>query len=225
MSVIRVLLADDHNLVRAGIRSLIQELSGIEVIAEAGDGREALSLIEIHRPDVVLMDIAMSGLNGLEATARVVRDFPTVRVIMLSMHANEEYVWQALRSGASGYLLKDAGTAELELAIKAVARGETYLSPPISKQVIDDYIQRVGGGEGDKEKSEGTLSERLTQRQREILQLIAEGHTTQAIAQELNISVKTVETHRMQLMERLDIHDIAGLVRYAIRIGLIRSDE
>jgi DNA-binding NarL/FixJ family response regulator len=106
-----------------------------------------------------------------------------------------------------------------------VARGETYLSPPISKQVIDDYIQRVGGGEGDKEKSEGTLSERLTQRQREILQLIAEGHTTQAIAQELNISVKTVETHRMQLMERLDIHDIAGLVRYAIRIGLIRSDE
>jgi DNA-binding NarL/FixJ family response regulator len=224
MSVIRVLLADDHNLVRAGIRSLIQDLSGIEVIAEASDGREALSLIEIHRPDVVLMDIAMSGLNGLEATARVVRDFPTVRVIMLSMHANEEYVWQALRSGASGYLLKDAGTAELELAIKAVARGETYLSPPISKQVIDDYIKRVGG-EVDKVKLEGALSERLTQRQREILQLIAEGHTTQAIAQELNISVKTVETHRMQLMERLDIHDIAGLVRYAIRIGLIRSDE
>ncbi len=224
MSTIRVLLADDHNLVRAGIRSLIQELSGIEVIAEASDGREALSLIEIHRPDVVLMDIAMSGLNGLEATARVVRDFPTVRVIILSMHANEEYVWQALRSGAAGYMLKDAGTAELELAIKAVARGETYLSPPISKQVIDDYIQRVGG-EVDKEKLERPLSERLTQRQKEILQLIAEGHTTQAIAQELNISVKTVETHRMQLMERLDIHDIAGLVRYAIRIGLVRSDE
>ena len=145
MSVIRVLLADDHNLVRAGIRSLIQELAGVEVIAEASDGREALSLIEINRPDVVLMDIAMSGLNGLEATARVVRDFPDVRVIILSMHANEEYVWQALRSGAAGYMLKDAGTAELELAIKAVARGETYLSPPISKQVIDDYIQRVGG--------------------------------------------------------------------------------
>ncbi|MDR3573080.1 MAG: response regulator transcription factor [Anaerolineaceae bacterium] len=224
MSVIRVLLADDHNLVRAGIRSLIQELSGIEVIAEASDGREALSLIEIHRPDVVLMDIAMAGLNGLEATARVVRDFPEVRVIMLSMHANEEYVWQALRSGAAGYMLKDAGTSELELAIKAVARGETYLSPPISKHVIEDYIQRVGG-EPDKEKSEGPLSDRLTQRQREILQLIAEGHTTQAIAQELNISVKTVETHRMQLMERLDIHDIAGLVRYAIRIGLVRPDE
>ena len=140
------------------------------------------------------------------------------------MHANEEYVWQALRSGAVGYLLKDAGTSELELAIKAVARGETYLSPPISKQVIEDYIQRVDG-EIDKEKLEGPLSERLTQRQREILQLIAEGHTTQAIAQELNISVKTVETHRMQLMDRLDIHDIAGLVRYAIRIGLVRSDE
>ena len=224
MSPIRVLLADDHNLVRAGIRSLIQELTGIEVIAEASDGREALSLIEMHRPDVVLMDIAMSELNGLEATARVVRDFPEVRVIMLSMHANEEYVWQALRSGASGYLLKDAGIAELELAIKAVARGETYLSPPISKQVIDDYIQRVGG-QPDSEKLAGAPAERLTQRQREILQLIAEGHTTQVIAQKLSISVKTVETHRMQLMERLDIHDIAGLVRYAIRIGLIRPDE
>ncbi|HMD87668.1 MAG TPA: response regulator transcription factor [Anaerolineaceae bacterium] len=224
MSSIRVLLADDHNLVRAGIRSLIQELTGIEVIAEASDGREALSLIEIHRPDVVLMDIAMAGLNGLEATARVVRDFPEVRVIMLSMHANEEYVWQALRFGASGYLLKDAGTAELELAIKAVARGETYLSPPISKQVIDDYIQRVSG-QPDSEKIAAAPADRLTQRQREILQLIAEGHTTQAIAQKLNISVKTVETHRMQLMERLDIHEIAGLVRYAIRIGLIRPDE
>jgi DNA-binding NarL/FixJ family response regulator len=224
MSVIRVLLADDHNLVRAGIRSLIQQLPGIEVVAEASDGREALSLVEIHRPDVVLMDIAMSELNGLEATARVVRDFPDVRVIMLSMHANEEYVWQALRSGAAGYLLKDAGIAELELAIKSVARGETYLSPPISKQVIEDYIQRVGSETGH-EKMAGPLSERLTQRQREILQLIAEGHTTQAIAQELNISVKTVETHRMQLMERLDIHDIAGLVRYAIRIGLIRPDK
>jgi DNA-binding NarL/FixJ family response regulator len=224
MTPIRVLIADDHNLVRAGIRSLLEAAAGIEVVAEASDGREALRLIEEQRPDVVLMDIAMSGLNGLEATARAVQAFPHVRVIILSMHANEEYVVQALRAGASGYLLKDAGTAELELAVKAVARGETYLSPPISKQVISDYIHRIGGEAPGERGAAGEL-ERLTQRQREILRLIARGHTTQEIARILSISVKTVETHRTQLMERLDIHDIAGLVRYAIRTGLIDTDE
>lgn len=224
MTPIRVLIADDHNLVRAGIRSLLEAAAGIEVVAEAGDGREALRLIEEQRPDVVLMDIAMSGLNGLEATARAVQAFPQVRVIILSMHANEEYVVQALRAGASGYLLKDAGTAELELAVKAVARGETYLSPPISKQVISDYVHRIGGEAPGERGAAGELK-RLTQRQREILRLIARGHTTQEIARLLSISVKTVETHRTQLMERLNIHDIAGLVRYAIRTGLIDTDE
>lgn len=224
MSAIRVLIADDHNLVRAGIRSLLETVPEIQVVGEASNGREALQMIEVHKPDVVLMDIAMSELNGLEATARVARDFPTVRVIILSMHANEEYVWQALRAGAAGYLLKDAGTSELELAVKAVARGETYLSPPISKQVISDYVQRIGG-EGEKSALPFGEEERLTIRQREILRLIARGHTTQDIAQILNISVKTVETHRSQLMERLGIHDIAGLVRYAIRVGLINPDE
>jgi DNA-binding NarL/FixJ family response regulator len=224
MNVIRVLLADDHTLVRAGIRSLLQNLPGIQVVGEAGNGREALSRIEALRPDVVLMDIAMSDLNGLEATARVIKEYPGVRVIILSMHANEEYVWQALRAGASGYLLKDAGMAELEIAVKAVARGETYLSPPISKQVISDYMHRTGG---EPEPGGGSAHEldRLTPRQREILQLIAEGSTTQAIAQKLDISIKTVETHRTQLMERLNIHDIAGLVRYAIRVGLVKPDE
>ncbi|MCL4562037.1 MAG: response regulator transcription factor [Chloroflexi bacterium] len=224
MSTLRVLLADDHTLVRAGIRSLLESLPGIQVVAEASNGREALQLIEIHHPDVVLMDIAMSELNGLEATERVVRDFPDVRVIILSMHANEEYVWQALRAGAAGYLLKDAGTVELELALKSVSRGETYLSPPISKHVISDYLQRVGAEE-EPGSPGGRDLERLTLRQREILQLIAEGSTTQEIAQKLGISIKTVETHRMQLMERLGIHDIAGLVRFAIRVGLIRPDE
>lgn len=223
MNPIRVLLADDHTLVRAGIRSLLETLPGIQVVAEASDGREALDLIEQHRPDVVLMDIAMSELNGLEATAYALREFPQVRVIILSMHANEEYVWQALRAGAKGYLLKDAGMAELELAVKSVARGETYLSPPISRQVISDYMRRVGGEE---ERSGSSRDvERLTPRQREILQLVAEGNTTQAIAQKLEISIKTVETHRMQLMERLNIHDIAGLVRYAIRVGLVKPEE
>lgn len=217
MKQIKVLLAEDHTLVRAGIRALVQKLEEVEVIAEAGDGREALRIIETHHPDVVLMDIAMSGLNGLEATARITKEFPNVRVIILSMHANEEYVLQALRAGAMGYLLKDAGTAELELAIRSVAREETYLSPAISKHVVSDYVRRMGG--------EPSSLERLTRRQREILQLIAEGHSTQEIAQMLSISVKTVETHRSQLMERLDIHDVASLVRYAIRVGLVTTNE
>jgi DNA-binding NarL/FixJ family response regulator len=217
MKPIRILLADDHTLVRAGICSLIKNMEGTEVIAEAGDGREALRLVRTHRPDVVLMDVAMPGLNGLEATARIAKKFPHVRVIILSMHINEEYVLQALRAGAAGYLVKGADAAELEIAIRAVARGETYLSPTVSKHVVTDYIQRISG--------ETTSLELLTPRQREVLQLIAEGYSTKKIAHTLKISVKTVETHRMQLMERLDIHDIAGLVRYAIRIGLVKPDQ
>lgn len=217
MKPIRMVLADDHALVRAGVRALLQTLPDIEVVAETGDGREALTLIETHRPDVVLMDIAMPGMNGLEVAARVAKDLPGVRVIILSMHASEEYVLKALRAGATGYLLKDAATAELELAVRAAVRGETYLSPMISKHVIGDYVRRVGG--------EASSLEQLTPRQREILQLIAEGRTTKEIAHMLNISVKTVETHRAQLMERLDIHDVAGLVRYAIRVGMVSPDK
>lgn len=213
MKPIRVLLADDHTLVRAGIRALLEKLPVI-VVAEASDGRDALHLVKTYRPDVVVMDIAMPGLNGLEATKRLAKEFPQISVLILSMHKSEEYVWQALRAGASGYLLKDADLTELALAIKAVASGETYLSPPISKHVIQDYLRRVGGGE--------SLLERLTPRQREILQLIAEGMTTKEIAQTLKISVKTVETHRAQLMERLNIHDVAGLVRYALKMGLVQ---
>jgi DNA-binding NarL/FixJ family response regulator len=217
MKPICVLLAEDHALVRAGFRALLENLPGIQVVAEAGDGREALRLIETHRPNVVLMDITMPGLNGLEAAARVASEFPYVHVIILSMHANEEYVLQALRAGAAGYLLKDADPAELEMAVTAVARGETYLSPPVSKRVIADYVRRVG--------DESSSLVRLTPRQREVLQLITEGHTTREIARILDVSVKTVETHRTQLMERLDIHDIAGLVRYAIGVGLVSLEK
>lgn len=213
MNRVRILLADDHTLMRAGIRSLLEKIPGVEVVGEAADGREALALVRAHLPNVVLMDIAMSGLNGLEATARVVKEFPQVRVIILSMHANEEYVLQTLRTGASGYLLKDSATAELELAIQAVARGDTYLSPAISKRVIDDYLSRVNG--------EKSPLDQLTPRQREILQLIAEGKSTKEIAFLLNVSIKTVETHRLQLMDRLGIHDIPGLVRHAMRLGLV----
>lgn len=217
MKAIRVLIADDHTLVRAGIRALLEKLPGVQVVAEAGDGRAALELVREHRPNVALMDIAMPGMGGLEATRRIAKEFPNVNVLILSMHTGEEYVWQALNAGAAGYLLKGSDVSELALAIKAVARGEMYLSPPISKQVIRDYVQRVGGEE--------SLLERLTPRQREILQLIAEGVTTKEIARTLRISVKTVETHRAQLMERLNIHDVAGLVRYAIKIGLVRADD
>jgi DNA-binding NarL/FixJ family response regulator len=225
MAVIKILLADDHTLVRAGIRALLESLDGVVVVAEARDGREALRLVDEHLPHIVLMDIAMSGLNGLEATVRITKEYPQTRVIILSMHASEEYVLQSLRSGAAGYLLKDAYLTELEMAIISVARGETYLSPPVSKHVIADYIRRVGEDLEDRDIGGTTPFEKLTQRQREILQLIAEGNTTQDIAQKLSISVKTVETHRMQLMERLNIHDIPGLVRYAIKIGLISLDD
>jgi DNA-binding NarL/FixJ family response regulator len=217
MKPISVLVVDDHTLVRAGIRSLLQKIAGVEVVGEASDGREALRLAGAYRPDVVLMDIAMPGLNGLDATARLVKKLPGVNVIILSMHVNEEYILQALRAGATGYMLKGADTAELEIAIKAVARGETYLHPMVSKHVVADYIKRVSG--------ETTSFEVLTPRQREILQLIVDGYSTKKIARTLRISVKTVETHRMQLMERLDIYDIAGLVRYAIRVGLVRLDQ
>jgi DNA-binding NarL/FixJ family response regulator len=214
---IRVLLADDHELFRAGIRSLMRGLTGIEIVAEARDGREALHLAQTHHPDVVLMDIMMPELNGLDAAARLAAISPSTRSIILSMNTHEEYVLQALRNGAAGYLLKNTSPSELEQSIRAVARGQTYLSPAISTHVVAAYLQRVGGGEI-------SSLERLTPRQRETLQLIAEGNTTKEIARKLDLSGKTVEMHRTQLMEALGIHDIAGLVRYAIRMGVITPD-
>lgn len=214
--MINLVIADNHTLVRAGFRSLVEDLAGVEVVGEAENGREALRLVATLTPHLVLMDIAMPELNGLEATARIAHDFPRVRVLIVSMHANEEYVYQALRAGAAGYLLKDSGTEELELAIRAIARGETYLSPAVSKYVVTDYVRRLG--------EESSPLDQITPRQREILQLIAEGKSTKEIAELLYISTKTVETHRTQLMDRLDIHDIAGLVRYAIRVGLVLLD-
>jgi DNA-binding NarL/FixJ family response regulator len=211
-----VLLADDHGLVRAGIRSLLENAGNVEVVAETGDGRHVLRLVKEHLPRLVLLDIAMPSLNGLEAAARITKDYPDTKVMMLSMHANEEYVLQALRAGASGYLVKDAATAELEIAIRSVINGKPYLSPCISKTLIDEYL-------GNSAKARSPL-ERLTVRQREILQLVTEGYTTRQIADLLSVSVKTVETHRAQLMDRLEIRDIPGLVRYAIRTGLIQSD-
>jgi DNA-binding NarL/FixJ family response regulator len=191
-------------------------MPGIEVVGEAANGLEALGLVEARLPEVVLTDIAMPGLNGLELADRVTHQFPQIKVIILSMHADAQYVAQGLRAGASGYLLKDSCTAELELAIRAVAHGDSYLSPAVSKQVIADFVSRP--------EDEGESLQILTPRQREVLRLIAEGQTTKRIALALHISAKTVETHRAQLMERLEIHELAGLVRYAIRNGLVKSD-
>ena len=216
MNPIRVVLADDHTLFRAGIRSLLNELDGVEVVGEASDGSAALQLIAEQRPDIALLDIGMAGMNGLEVAARLSATAAPVRTIILSMHAGEEYVLQALRAGAAGYILKDADTVELGLALKAAMRGETYLSPAVSRQVVTGYIQRTTGGDDQ--------LARLSERQRETLRLIAEGCSTQEIATRMQISVKTVEKHRAQLMERLDIHDVAGLVRFAIRARLVSPD-
>jgi DNA-binding NarL/FixJ family response regulator len=215
---IHVILADDHTLVRAGIRALLEKLPGVKVIGEAGDGREVLNLVKAQRPDVVLMDIAMPGLNGLEAAERMARDFPKVRVIMLSMHNNEEYVLRAIKSGASGYLLKKAATAELETALHRVVDGEIYLSQEISLQLHRQFPLR---GIADRK---GPF-EQLTGRQREILQLIAEGRNTKQIGETLKVSPKTVEYHRMKLMNCLNVHDIPGLVRFALRVGLIPEEK
>lgn len=207
-----VLIADDHRLVRAGLCALIADLPGFAVIGEAADGRQALSEAARLRPDVLLLDIAMPGMNGLEALTEMHRAQPELRVIILSMSASEEHVAHALRHGARGYLLKDSAPAELELALHAVMAGKTWLSPPVSKPLIDDYVQRVG--------SDAT-TDGLTPRQREVLKRIAEGASTKEIAFELDLSIKTIETYRSQIMERLGIQDIAGLVRYAIRHGIV----
>jgi DNA-binding NarL/FixJ family response regulator len=217
LTTVRVLLADDHTLVRAGLRKLLESIPGMEVVGEAGDGLQLLEMVEKLQPQVVLMDIAMPGLNGLEATGRLVKAWPSIRVLILSMHQNAEYVRQALRQGAVAYLLKDAAPLELEWALAAVLRGETYLSPAVSKGVVSDYVHRL--------RNEEQPADALTPRQREVLQLIAEGQSTKEIARRLDLSVKTVETHRTQLMKQLDIHEVAGLVRYAIREGLVSATE
>ncbi len=217
MSAIRILLADDHTLVRAGIRALLNEFPDVEVVAEASDGREALALVAQHLPDIVLMDISMPGISGLEAARQIRRDFPGVRVIILSMHSNEEHVLQALQAGATGYMLKASATQELQLAVHAAMAGELYLSPRVSRHVVQGYIQRV-------DPEAGSL-DLLTPRQRMVLRLIAEGRTNKQIAHLLVLSVKTVEAHRAQLMQRLGIRDVPGLTRFAMRMGMVSPDR
>jgi DNA-binding NarL/FixJ family response regulator len=214
MNPLRILLADDHALVRACLRALLAEM-GMEVVAEAGDGQEALRLIAETRPDLALVDISMPGLNGLEVAARACKEHPATRVVMLSMHINDEFVRRAVAAGAVGYLLKNADRRELELALRAVSQGQTWWSAEISRGAA------AASAEDAPPASADSVYEVLTSRQREVLQLIAEGLSSKGIANRLEVAVKTVETHRTELMERLGIHGVAGLVRYAIRVGLV----
>lgn len=212
---IRVLLADDHQLVRAGIRALLAQLDEVEVVGEVTNGAEALLEVGRLSPDVVLLDVSMQNMNGLEAARRIADEYPETRIIMLSMHASEDFVARALRAGAQGYLTKATAAQELERALQAVMQGESYLDSSISLPALEAYTQRLG--------EEAQEKEVLTARQREILQLIAESVGTKEIAFRLGVSTKTVETHRKLLMQRLNIHDVAGLVRYAIRNGMVTS--
>lgn len=215
MNPTRILLVDDHALVRAGIRALIEGKPGIEVIAETGDGHEALRIIGELHPDLVLLDITIPSLNGFEVLEQSTKQYPQTRVIILTVHEGTEYAMRALRAGAAGYLPKSAATIKLEDAISAVSQGGTYLSHEISQKTLFEYAQA---------RTPQDLLASLTTRQREILKFIAEGQTTKEIGSNLNISVKTVESHRAKLAEKLGIHDVAGMVRFAIRMGLIQVE-
>jgi len=210
---IRVLIADDHTIMRAGLRSLLEKEDQIEVVAEAENGRRAVQLAVTHKPDVVVMDVSMPDLNGIEATSQVLDSLPEAKVIALSMHSDKRFVMGMLRAGAFGYLLKDCASRELASAIVSVASNKKYLSPDIAGVVIEDSLY---GGRGEGE----TVSSLLSAREREVLQLIAEGWSTKQIAVHLYVSVKTIETHRRQIMKKLDLHNIADLTKYAIREGL-----
>jgi two-component system response regulator NreC len=213
---VRVLIADDHAIVREGVRMILSTHPDIEVVGEASNGEQAVSLAQTLRPDVVVMDISMPGMNGIEATQQIRQRAAGVNVLALTMHEDDHYVFQLLKAGAAGYVLKRAAATDLVDAVRAAARGEAFLYPSVAKTVVADYLRRLQRGEAERKPYDG-----LTPREREVLALIAEGHTNQQIANRLFISIKTVQTHRAHIFEKLGLHDRTELVRYAIRVGLI----
>ena len=219
MNKIKVMLVEDHTIVRKGLRALLDGEMGIEVVGEAQDGREAIRKAEELQPDVVVMDIAMPGLNGLEATRRIKKSFPEMKIIILTMHVNEEYILQTLRFGVSGYLVKKAAPSDLISAIQATYRGESFLSPSISRTVIDEYLRKT-----EKMSERDEIYGKLTDREKEVLQLIAEGHTNRKISELLYVSIKTVETHRAHIMDKLNVSSTAELIQHAIRKGFLIKD-
>ena len=216
MSRLSILLADDHTILRQGLRRLLEEQPEWNVVAEAGDGREAVRQAEQHQPDIAVVDVAMPLLNGIETTRQIVKKSPRTRVVVLSMHADDAYVVQILQAGATGYLLKDSADVDLIQAVTAAARGTSFFSPAIARVMLDDYVRQLA------EKGVTDRYESLSAREREIFQLIAEGKANKDIAALLSISTSTVETHRARIMEKLDVHSAAEIVLYAVRRGVIR---
>ena len=216
---IKVLLADDHTIVRKGIRSLLDAEEDIEVVGEADNGREAMEKAEESQPDLILMDHTMPIMNGLEATRQIRQRHPDIQVLILTMHTNEEYLFQFLQAGAAGYLVKESAPNELVAAIRAIHRGDSFLSPTVSRAVIDEYVRRTT------EVTPADSYDQLTPREREVLQLIAEGYTNRDISEELVISAKTAAVHRTNVMQKLDLHSVAEVTKYAIRKGIISLEQ
>ncbi len=216
---LRLVIADDHTIFRQGVRSLLESGGLAEIVGEAGDGNEALAKARELAPDVVIMDIGMPGMNGLEATRLITQEIPDVKVVILTTHASDNYFFEALSSGASGYVLKEAAFTDLQMALEAVSSEGVFIYPSLTRKLVQDYLGRIGSGE------ERSAYETLSPREREVLQLIAEGDTSREIAERLVISINTVQTHRNHIMEKLDLHSRAELMRYAIRMGLLREPE
>ena len=212
---IRVVVADDHTIIRSGLRMLLEREAGFEVVGEASDGRQAVELAESLKPDVIMLDIGMPNLNGIEATRQIVQKLPRTRVVVLSMHSDESYVLKALKSGARGYLLKDSAESDILNAIRAVSEGKAYFSPEISKMLVEDYVREI------RTRGVEDSYELLTSREREILQLIAQGKSNKEVAARLNLSLYTVETHRRNLQDKLNLHSLAELILYAVRKRVI----
>ncbi len=217
MQRIRILIADDHTLVREGLRALLEGQGDFEVIAEASNGREAVDRAIQMQPDVVLMDIGMPELDGLAATRHIVRTNPAIRILVLTVHETEDYFFRVLELGAHGFLVKDAASTELVAAVRAVHHGGVYLHPPMAKRLVEEYLQRIGSGE------ERAAHAMLTPRERQILALIGAGHTNKEIAEQLSLSINTVQAHRSHIIDKLNLHSRADLMRYAVRVGLLRD--
>jgi len=215
MAKLRILLGDDHTLLRQGLRKILQERPDWEVVAEAGDGRDAVRQALAVQPDIAILDIGMPLMNGIEATRQIVRRRPDIHVLILSMHANEAYIIQALKAGAKGYLLKDSADIDLIRGVAVVASGKSFFSPAVAKVMLDDYVRRLA------DKGVADRYDTLSEREREIFQLVAEGHSNKDIAELLSVSPATVETHRAHVLQKLDVHNTAELVLYAVRRGVI----
>jgi two-component system response regulator NreC len=215
MNKIRIVLADDHTVIRAGLRLLLERQPDLVVVGEAEDGRQTVELADAEKPDVIVMDIAMPNLNGIEAARQIIGKHPRTAVVILSMHSDESYVMRALKAGARAYLLKDSAEADLIRAVRAVCEGKSFFSPAVSKMLLEDYIRQL------QDRGEEDSYELLTTREREILQLLAEGKTNKEVATVLNLSLYTVETHRAHILQKLGLHSIPDLILYAVRKGII----